>query len=38
MLRKAFMIFALALSFFGAAQMTDANDPIPDCQPCPWQK
>ncbi len=38
MFRKAFMIFALALSLFGTVQTGGAHDPIPDCNPCPWQK
>ncbi len=38
MFRKALLVFALALSFFGSAQVGGATDPIPDCNPCPWQK
>lgn len=38
MFRKALFVFALALSFFGAVQTGNAIDPIPSCNPCPWQK
>jgi len=34
MLKKAFMIMALALSIF-AVSNTQAVDPMPDCYPCP---
>lgn len=38
MIRKAFMIALLALSFFAASKSTYAEDPIPECLPCPWDK
>lgn len=38
MIRKAALLLMLALSFFAAPQVTVADDPIPECSPCPWQK
>ncbi len=38
MIRKALMLAMLALSIFTAAPSVVANDPIPECLPCPWQK
>ena len=38
MIRKVFMIAMLAVSFFAASPATQANDPLPECMPCPWQK
>jgi len=36
MLRKVMMIAALAVSFFAATSGSRAQDPIPECNPCPW--
>ena len=36
MLRKVMMIAALAVSFFAATSVCRAQDPIPECNPCPW--
>ncbi len=38
MLRKAIMLTMLAFSFLAASPSTVANDPIPECLPCPWSK
>lgn len=38
MFRKALLVVLFALSFFATANVTEAGDPIPECQPCPWQK
>jgi len=38
MIRKAILVVMFALSFFATAPVTEANDPIPECLPCPWQK
>ena len=38
MFRKALMVAMLALSFFATSHSTQANDPLPECMPCPWQK
>lgn len=36
-MRKVIMIAMLAFSFFAASQATNANDPLPECDPnCPW--
>jgi hypothetical protein len=36
MLRKLTMLAALALSLF-TATAGFAEDPIPECNPCPWE-
>ncbi len=36
MIRKAFMIALLALSFLATTRTTVADDPVPECNPCPW--
>ncbi len=36
MLRKIMMLAALALSLFTATAGSFAQDPIPECNPCPW--
>ncbi len=37
MLRKIMMLAALALTFFTATAGSFAQDPIPECNPCPWE-
>jgi hypothetical protein len=36
MFRKALMVALLALSFFATSRTTVADDPFPECNPCPW--
>ncbi len=36
MIRKALMVALLALSFFATSRTTVAEDPAPECNPCPW--
>ncbi len=38
MIRKLMLVAMLALSFFAASSGVRAEDPIPECLPCPWQK
>jgi hypothetical protein len=38
MFRKAILLVMFALSFLATTQVTEAGDPIPECNPCPWQK
>jgi hypothetical protein len=35
-MRKLFMLAIMALSFFAATSGTQAQDPFPECNPCPW--
>jgi hypothetical protein len=37
-MRKLMLLALLALSFFAAPNFTQASDPIPECDPCPWYK
>lgn len=36
MLRKIMLLAVMAVSFFAATAGSYAQDPIPECDPCPW--
>jgi hypothetical protein len=38
MLKKALFVLMLAVQFFAASSQIQANDPMPECAPCPWAR
>ena len=39
MLKKMLLLLAMSLTFFAASPMkAGAENPLPECDPCPWVK